>query len=336
MTTAKVTQAGVEVLERVTPGVLVEQAGVEILQRVQPGLTVMQAGVEYLYKAVPCATQWTQVWIITRRDDEVFRFTALDRDLVWMGEIHKSCGSMNPSASESSDEVGGVGSMELAGILGEALAAGYVTEKDLYAGRFDGAYVEAWLVGWGMDDGTAPRRLLAGTFGKADFGETGWRMELLGDGALLQQTALLSTYGPGCRWKNGGGFGGPECGKDLGPLTVSGTVDTGGERAFIDAARVEAAGYFSRGRVSFTSGANEGLSAEIRTHAAGGTFTLWPRFAAPIAAGDTYDMTPGCTYMKDDDAGTQGCRTWGQITRYGGFDRTPGQDSLEEAPDAKQ
>lgn len=324
---ADVTQAGAELLHRASPVVDVYQAGLEYLHRVEPGHTVTQAGLEYLHKAVPCGSRWAQVWKITRADGEAFRFTSLDRNLDWRGETYEACDSLVPSASESANEVGTVGNMELAGIV----AALSVSPADLEAGRFDGAYVEAWLVPWQGTDN--PKALLTGTFGKVEHGEDGFKVELVGDGGRLLQTPLVDTLQPGCRWV----FGDSRCGKDLGPLTVTGTVDIGeGQRGFTDAARAEAAGYFDYGRVTFTSGDNNGLSAEIKDHLAGGVFTLWPRLASPVSAGDTYSMTPGCTNLKASVGGTNGCTAWARIVAYGGFDTVPGGDALGETPAVKE
>lgn len=323
---AEVTNAGVEFIHRVEPGMEASQVGVEYLHRVDPGHTITQAGVEILHKHIPCATKWAQIWTITRTDGEVLRFTSLDRDLIWNGETYEACNSLVPSASESANEVGSVGNMELAGVV----AALAVSPRDLEAGRFDGASVEAWLVPWSGNE--TPKALLTGTFGKVEHGEQGFKVELVGDGGRLQQTPLVSTLGPGCRWV----FGDSRCGKNLGPLTVTGTVDIGeGQRGFTDAARAEAAGYFDYGRVTFTGGLNVGLSAEIKDHLTGGVFTLWPRLPSPIAVGDPYSMTPGCTNLKTSVGGTNGCTAWARIVAYGGFDTMPGGDALSETPAQK-
>jgi uncharacterized phage protein (TIGR02218 family) len=326
MTASTVTQGGAEYLFRIAAGANVEQAGVEYLLRVQPQNGVQQAGVEYLYKAVPCATQWCQIFTITRTDGEVFRYTTLDRDLDWKGDTYSACNSVVPSASESTGDIGAVGSMELTGLISDD----GIAEFDLYAGLYDGARVEAWLVPWAGSD--APHRLLLATVGQIEFGADGWKVELIGDGAKLQQTPLLQTYTPQCRWK----FGDANCTVDLAPLSVTGTADAGSQRSFTDAARSETAGYFSFGRVTFTSGANDGISAEIREHAAGGVFTLWPRLASDVAAGDTYSMTPGCLLSKTGAGGTNGCVEWSNYDNYGGFPDVPGEDAILARPVAKQ
>jgi uncharacterized phage protein (TIGR02218 family) len=322
MTKARVDQGGAYALAMVEPAVRIAQAGAYALTAITANVPVAQGGMYALASDVPCGTQWAQAWTIMRTDGTVFRFTSLDRDLSWNGATYRSCDSLDPSASEAVSEVDAAGSMDLSG----ALSATGIDRWDLYAGIFDGAKVEVWLVPW-SGRGSA-RRLLRGSFGAVSLGETGFSVELLGDGAKLMQTPLVRPITPDCRWL----FGDQFCGKNLGPLTVTGTVDTGdGLRSFTDATRVEAAGYFSRGRVTFTSGANVGVSAEIKDHDAGGVFTLWPRVPFAIADGDAYSMTPGCTNLKDSANGTNGCTAWAQLVRYGGFDKVPGGDKRGKA-----
>lgn len=349
MTAKRVTQAGAEALIRVTPGMDVSQAGVEYLHRVgtlmdatqagveylhrvQPTFLITQVGVEYLYKHVPCTTSYCQIWTIERTDGEVFRFTSLDRDLPYFGESYQACDSLVPSASEAVSEVDAASNMDLSGAVGP----GGIELEALYAGLFDGAKVEAWLVPW---QGVGPRKLLlSGTFGPLEQTDTGFKVEVLGDGAKLMQTPLISLLQPQCRWLSGtfGGFGGQFCGKDLTGLTVTGTVDSAlSLRQFTDAARAEAAGYFTQGRVTFTSGANSGISAEIKSHSAGGVFELWPRLAFPIVAGDQYSMTPGCTGHKASSGGMNGCEAWDNLVRFGGFDKVPGGDKRTAAANVR-
>jgi uncharacterized phage protein (TIGR02218 family) len=322
---AKVTQAPVIAVYKVGAPSRVTQGAVLAVYRVIAPLQITQSPVLIVYRGGGCGTRECQIWTIERTDGEIFRFTSLDKEFEFGGHTYQACDSLNPSASESVSEVDAAGSMDLSGALGT------ITEHELFAGLFDGAHVEAWLVPW---EGTStPKPLLSGTFGTVEHTNTGFKVEVIGDGAKLMQTPLVSLLQPGCRWK----FGDPvTCGKDLAPLTVTGTIDSAsGLREFTDAARAEAAGYFKRGRVTFTSGDNAGISAEIKEHEAGGVFTLWPRLAFSISPGDTYSMTPGCTNIKDSAGGTNGCTAWGQLVRYGGFDKVPGGDKRSAAANVR-
>lgn len=332
MVDVRVDQGGVYALARVTPPVRVDQAGMYALAGVTAVTPVAQAGMYVLASGSPCTTRWCQVWTITRTDEEVFRFTSKDTDWEYLGEEYKACDSLVPSASEAVSELDAAGSMDLSGAIGPD----GITEQALYSGLFDGAEVEAWLVPW-QGEGL-PKRLLKGTFGPVEQGETGFKVELLGDGAKLMQTPLVELLKPNCRWlsQKYGGFGGSFCGKDLTALTVTGTVDSAiGQRNFVDAARAEAAGYFSRGRVTFTTGANAGITAEIKDHSAGGNFETWPRLPFGIAAGDQYSMKPGCTGLRAASGGTNGCEDWANEARYGGHDKVPTGDKRSAGADVR-
>jgi uncharacterized phage protein (TIGR02218 family) len=319
----RVDQGGIYALTEIAPPIRVGAGGMQALVAITPELPIAQGGMYVLASGSPCGSRWAQIWTIVRSDGLAFRFTSLDRDLEWparSGIIYQACNSLVPSASEAMAQADESGSMDLSGGLGT------ITEHALYTGLFDDADVEAWVVPWAGEG--MPRRLLKGHFGQTSQGETDFKVELLADGAKLMQTPLVETLQPGCRWR----FGGPGCVKDLGPLTVAGIVDSGiGQRSFVDAARGEVAGYFSRGEVTFTSGDNTGLSAEIKEHAAGGSFTLWPRMPFAIATGDQYSMTPGCTLLKDSAGGTNGCSAWDNFDRYGGFLSVPTKDKLTAA-----
>lgn len=323
----RVAEAGVEYAHRVLPGVTVSQAGVEYLHRVQPAFAISQAGIEFLHKAQPCLTQRAQIWTITRTDGTVLRFTSLDRDLDFGGHTYGACNSMQPSASEELAEVSQAGNVELSGLI----ASGAISQEDLHRGLYDGARVEAHLVNWGGE--RFRKAILSGTFGPVSFGANGFSVDIMGDGARLTQTPLVRKLQPNCRYQ----FGDEWCGKDVAPLTVTGTV-TGAnrQRGFTDTARAEPEGTFSRGRVTFTSGDNAGISAEIKEHLAGGVITLWPRLAYAVQVGDTYSMVPGCTNQLESSGACKGCTAWDNAINYGGEPKVPGRDKRGSQPDVKK
>lgn len=319
----RVDQAGFHALVEVGVQVTVDQAGLLTLTAITPVTPIAQAGFMVLASGSPCGTKWCQIWIISRTDGEVFRFTSKDTDFEFWGATYQACDSLVPSASENVAEVDSAGTMDLSGAIGDD----GITEQALYAGLFDGAVAEAWLVPWAGEG--MPRRLLKGTFGPVEQTPSGFKVELIGDGAKLMQTPLVRRLQPGC-WKT---FGDRFCQKDLGPLTVTGTIDSAtGQRSFVDAARVEVAGYWTRGRVTITSGPNAGISAEIKEHTAGGNFELWPRLPFPLAAGVTYSMTPGCTLMREASGGTNGCTAWANEPNFGGAENVPGRDATANPP----
>ncbi len=323
----RVAQGGMYALAKIGTPLHVAQGGMYSLTAITPQIGIAQAGMYVLAAGAPCVSEWCQVWRIVRTDGQVFRFTSLDHDWEWLGEEYQACDSLSPSASENVAQADEAGNMDLSGAVGE----NGIKPRELFMGLFDGAVVDAWLVPY---EGEGRQKLLVrGTFGPVEQTDTGFKVELLGDGAKLMQTPLIQLIQPDCRWE----FGNPiTCGVDLGPLTVTGTVDSGvGQRQFTDAARVETAGYFTRGRITWVTGSNAGKSAEIRIHSAGGVFELWPRVPYAIVAGDQYSMTPGCTNLKESVGGTNGCEAWANLGRYGGFRNVPGRDRRNKPADAK-
>jgi hypothetical protein len=81
-------------------------------------------------------------------------------------------------------------------------------------------------------------------------------------------------------------------------------------------------GYFSYGRVTFTSGANSGYTLEVKSFSPGVvTLTLPPPF--PIAVGDTYSIVAGCDRL----FGT--CKSrFNNVVHFRGEPYIPGPDTL--------
>src|SRR5690606_3134802 len=56
-------------------------------------------------------------------------------------------------------------------------------------------------------------------------------------------------------------------------------------------------GWFTAGRLTWTSGANAGLGVEVKVHRVGAddvTLALWQAMPEPLAVGDAFTVTAGC------------------------------------------
>lgn len=273
----------------------------------------------------PCATRRCQVWKITRQDGEVFAFTSLDEDIVWRGLTYRACKSLSASASESSSELQGVGNIELTGILDDDA----ISAADLYAGLWNDAYVEVWVIPWdGQPDDQAPFRLSAGWTGRVTRGEHNFNAEVLGPHSRLQQAALTETITPGCRFD----FGDVRCGVDVEAKALLGIAVTGQQsRSLVFFAHGDPGGtdIWDGGKVRWASGRNAGVTCQVDRVDFGATaLTLWDLAPYPPEAGDTFDLLPGCPYTTD------GCTTYANRSRYGGFDDVPGPDALQSNADS--
>ena len=89
-------------------------------------------------------------------------------------------------------------------------------------------------------------------------------------------------------------------------------------------------GWFTAGRIGFTSGANNGLAVEVKTHrvdAGGVSIELWQQMPEPIAAGDTFVVTAGC------DKRFATCRDrFANTVNFRGFPHIPGNDFVISIP----
>lgn len=121
---------------------------------------------------------------------------------------------------------------------------------------------------------------------------------------LYQAACLHAVYDPGCAL-NPASFAvtGAVTGSPAPTLTV---FDTG---------LTPAANDFAQGRIVFTSGANNGISATVRANDTSGLFTLVSPLPALPAAGDTFTAYPGCDLTQ--------ARCSGRFSNLGRFKATP-------------
>lgn len=311
-------------IAQIIPPARVSQQAALAMAEVIPPVAASQQAVLVLGDGDPCVTERCQIWTITRRDGVVFRYTSLDRDLRYGGQVYSSCRSLNPSASENASTLGSTGNIELDGIIDDD----GISEADLYGGLFDDAFVTVDLVSWGAP-AEAPRRLASGWTGELSQGETGFKMEVLGAGARIDQQALVQMVTPGCRWT----FGSAECGVNIEALAISGTVTAAGSRGrFLALLAGDGAGrQWENGTVRWTSGENVGQVVEVKTVDFGsGAIALWASPAFLPVPGDAFTLLPGCDKVREG-----GCTVYANVINHGGFPDVPGGDALLETPDAK-
>jgi uncharacterized phage protein (TIGR02218 family) len=215
-----------------------------------------------------------------------------------------------------------VDSSELSG----ALAGDSLNEADLAAGRYDAATVEIWLVDWSEP---ALRVLLAkGTLGEVRREGEAFTAEMRGlSERLAQESGRL--YTATCSADLGDG----RCRIDLASpafrgagavisLEATAAFIAGGLDGFED-------GWFTAGKLTFTSGANSGLSVEVKCHRKAGAvrLVLWQAMAEPIVAGDTFLITAGCDKRFDT------CRArFNNALNFRGFPHIPGNDFVIAHP----
>lgn len=260
------------------------------------------------------ATTLCRCWSLTRRDGLVLGFTDHDRDLAFDGIRFLARAGLE--AAEATAELGfATGGGEVLG----ALSASGLGEQDLSRGLYDDARVALWLVNWA----DAGQRVLleTGFVGEVRRSDSHFSAELRGLGKAFDEERG-KLYTASCS----ADLGDARCGASVG--VAAGAVASTDGRLVLTAPALAAYadGYFTGGRLTFTSGGNTGFVTEVKGHrAADGAITLqlWQATPNPIAVGDGFTAAPGC------DKSFKTCRgKFGNGTNFRGFPHMPGNDFI--------
>jgi uncharacterized phage protein (TIGR02218 family) len=266
------------------------------------------------------ATTLCWCWRIARNDGVRFGFTDHDRDLQFDGTSFEAATGF--TGTELSGAVGlNVDTLDVEG----ALKSERLNEADLAAGLYDNAAIEIYRVNWAEPEQRVLMR--AGNLGEVSRGAHHFRAEIRGLAHELQQPkGRIVQFG---------------CDADLGDHRCKLDLDQPAFRS--DAGAVAALGaparlftatgldayendWFTRGLMTWLTGANAGRKAEVRLHSKSGEavmIELWQRPAEPVVVGDTFSIVAGC----DKQFAT--CRAkFGNVPNFRGFPHVPGNDFL--------
>jgi uncharacterized phage protein (TIGR02218 family) len=259
-------------------------------------------------------------WKLTRRDTTVLGFTDHDQDIVFSGLTYKASTGFTPSAIENNSSLS-VDNLDLEGMLSDA----DITEIDILAGKYDFAEIEIFQVNY-KDMTQGALILRRGWLGEVSLQKNQFVAEVRGLTQRLAQT-IGEYFSPSCRAT----LGDTRCTVDLVAHTVTGSVTTAtSSQEFVDSSRTEATDIFSFGVLTFTSGANNGLSIEVKEYSllpvsAGGKIVLALPMPFSITTGNTYSLSKGC------DKTTVTCHNrFSNIVNFRGEPSVPGLDRMLE------
>lgn len=231
-------------------------------------------------------TSLCRCYLLIRRDGTWLGITDHDADLVIDATLFEANGGFEASAREAEAGLATVG-----GEITGALTSDRIAAADIEAGLYDGAELRAYLVDW-----QAPA--LDFLIDVATLGEIRRR-----DGTFVAETrnafhALDQEQGRIYSANCSAELGDARCGALLTgpPFRISGAVTSTDGRHGLTAAAVDNAvvGLFTRGIVTFTSGANAGLSVVVKDHLAGGELVFWQGLVRDLQPGDAFEVTAGC------------------------------------------
>lgn len=256
-------------------------------------------------------------WRLERVDGVTIGFTSHDRDLTIGHLRYRAAPGMLPSAVSLSDGFD-ADSLDVSG----ALTSEAIRERDLMAGRWDGAAVHLFMADW-TDLAAAPVPLARGVLGDVGLKGRGFEAELKGPTALLERPVVEQTS-PECRAT----LGDKRCRVDMAArVTVTRVTQVlDGDRVEVEAAA--AGNAYAYGRLRWLSGANAGLAGDIMS-SAGTEIQLReaPVFAA--AVGDLVELSEGC------DRSFATCRMrFANAINFRGEPHLPGNDLLTRYPGA--
>lgn len=260
-------------------------------------------------------------WLLTRTDGVKLGFTDHDLDLTFDGVTYEALAGITAGNINQTDGLN-IDTVDVAG----ALQSDYLNEADLAGGLYDNAALTLYLVDWSDTDNRDVE--FAGSIGQVERTLDSFKAEMRGlANALNQTTGRL--YSKTCD----ADLGDARCTVDLTSATFkgNGAVTAATSNANFSASGLDsyADGFFSRGLVTWATGANAGAAMEVKLHVNDGTvsFSLWESMAYDIGVGDTFAVTAGC------DKSAQTCKSkFDNVANFRGFPFIPGNDALTSYP----
>lgn len=155
--------------------------------------------------------------------------------------------------------------------------------------------------------------LFAGRVAECQFGRTEARLSVKSDLEILNIKMPRNLYAPNCIHT----LFDAGCGLSKGGFGVAGTTIAGGTKTVIPCSLIQAAGYFDQGTITFTSGANAGVTRNIKSYAVGSVTLNYPLSNAP-GIGDAFTAWPGC-----DKTQATCAAKFGNLANFRGFPYIP-------------
>ncbi len=252
-------------------------------------------------------------WKITRRDGTVLGFTDHDQPLTYESVTYEAASGFTPSAVASSAALN-VDDLDIEGMLSDDA----IDAADIRAGKYDYAEIEVFQVNYAnLAAGALIQR--TGWLGEVETRGEHFIAEVRGLTQQLSQT-IGERYSAACR----ANLGDARCRVTLASYTVTGSITSveSARSQFSDSANAEEEGYFTAGLITFTSGANNGLSMEVKSFA-GGTFVTVLPLPGVVEVGDSYSAVAGC------DKRVATCRdVFSNAENFRGEPHVPGLDKM--------
>lgn len=247
-------------------------------------------------------------WKATLLDGTVVAATSHDSDLVYLGTTYQSIAAYNASTIETGSQLN-PDNLELEGFL----RAPGMTDTDLHSGKWDHAFVEIFEVNYN-DLSMGDNAVRHGRLGEVRAGRSKVLQELRG---LTQAYSrkIVRLMQELCN----ADLGDTRCKVDLLPFTQTFTVqEVTEDYLIVNSSLINPANWFTGGKATFTSGANEGIAMEVK-RSTGSQLELVQRMPFPVEVGDTFTVYAGCMKRREDCIGK-----FNNLLNFRGFSFLPG------------
>ena len=258
-------------------------------------------------------------WKLKRRDGEKLCFTDHDVPVTFETDTYGAQSGFTPSAIEAHAGLN-VDNLDVEGLL----SAETITEADIQAGLYDFAEIDIFMLNY-ENPSMGMVKMRRGYLGEVSLNGQQFVAEVRGMTQRLSQT-IGELYSPSCR----ASLGDTRCKVNIAARTYSASIaSTSSAQRFTLTGRPEISGTFEGGLVKFTSGANAGLSMEIKEHryASSGesAYVLALPLPYTIAVSDALVLTEGC-----DKTLTTCAARFSNVVNFRGEPHVPGMDKMLE------
>lgn len=185
-------------------------------------------------------------------------------------------------------------------------------------GVFDGAELTLYRAFMPMYGDTAEGTVImfAGRVAEIEIGNSQASFTVNSHLELLNQKLPRNLYQAGCI----NTLFDTACGLNAASFAVAGNAVAGSLTHSVNAMLAHETGYFDLGKITFTSGANNGLSRTVKTYVKGTPCSL--RISSPLpsapAVGDAFTLYPGCDKQQNTCSGK-----FVNLPRFRGFPYIP-------------
>jgi uncharacterized phage protein (TIGR02218 family) len=268
-----------------------------------------------------------ELFTITLGTGDVLRYTDWDSDVTIGGNTFLGSGQIVPRRGQTKIKVGcDVDDMELDFLVGTddqggvpIALRGMTMQRLASDGWLDKAAVLVQRLFWetpGVIPPWSPIWKFSGSVARpSEITRTLVGLDVQSGLQKLQRQVPATIIEPGCPYT----LFDARCGVSRSAFAVACTVGAGSTAVLLKAAALtQAERWFDGGYVTFTSGANQGMSASIRSYATSVGIALDAPLLQPPAVGDTFVAYPGCPGTSDACASK-----FANSGRYGGWPFVP-------------